>query len=430
MGSNEMEKMDQTAVVIGGGAAGMMAAVMLGRRGIRTTLLEKNEKLGKKIFITGKGRCNFTNDCEAESFFDAVQSDARFLRSAYARFSAQEAIRFFEDAGMAVKVERGRRAFPVSDHAYDVTDALRRELKKAGVRVLLNTRAEELLFEEYEGKKRVCGVRVRETVSTDRGEKNYEIPADRVVIATGGLSYPTTGSTGDGYAFAVSAGHTVTDRYPSLVPLYVGEPWPAMMAGLSLKNVTLTVKVKGKKNYEGFGELLFTHKGLSGPLVLTASSVCAKDLALGEAEALIDLKPKVSAAELDRRLDGLFRQSPRMEAANAVKGVYPRSLIPALFEAAGVDPVKKAGLLTKEERGKLVSATKEWRFTVTGTAGYNEAVITKGGVSVREIDPKTMRSRLCEGLYFAGELLDMDALTGGFNLQIAWTTGYAAGNAQ
>ena len=429
--------MKKSAIIVGGGAAGMFVSVQLAKNGFSVTLLEKNEKLGKKIFITGKGRCNFTNACTRDIFFSSVMRNPRFLYSAYAAFDPDDAIRFFEDAGMPVKVERGQRAFPVSDHAYDVTDALKRQMKRYGVTVRLHTEVSSLITETVEPPNnggpsvRVCGVRTREPDGT---EGIYE--ADRVVIATGGLSYPTTGSTGDGYSLAASCGHTVADCHPSLVPLLVGEEEAHEMEGLSLRNVTLTIFDGKKKVFSEFGEMLFTGDGISGPLVLTASSVLAPRMSGPEGAQLkepvraeIDLKPAISRDELEARFIKLFSESPNRDLANAVKSVYPSSLILPFLRLAGLDGHKKAASVTKEERRRIVEYTKALPLTVTGNAGFKHAVITQGGVSVKEVDPKTMASKKAEGLYFAGEVLDLDAKTGGFNLQIAWSTAYAAGNA-
>ena len=429
-----------SAIVVGGGAAGMMAAVMLGERGFDVTLLEKNEKLGKKIFITGKGRCNFTNDCEPDTFFESVISNPRFMYSSYYAMTAQDILALFESWGLETKVERGQRAFPASDHAYDVIDCLKRQLKRVGVTVRLNTEVTEILTASLEeadrpdadpvssGKKgakesgpgrKVTGVRCGCLV----------YPADRVIIATGGLSYPTTGSTGDGYKWAEALGHRVTDRRPSLVALNCAEQDLASLQGLSLKNVSFTVKDGKKTLAEGFGEMLFTHFGVTGPLVLTASARCGRTLEKKTLTGCIDLKPAVDRERLDRDLVKLLAENANRDVRYAIRSLYPASLVPVLLDRAGIPHDKKAHDITKEERRALLDETKAFVVTLMGLRGYNEAVITQGGVSVREIDPATMASKLIDGLYFAGEVLDLDALTGGFNLQIAWATGAAAGRA-
>ena len=440
--------MSEKAVIIGGGAAGMFTSIQLAKRGMNVTLIEKNEKLGKKIFITGKGRCNFTNACDDETFFRSVMRNPKFLYSAYHAFKAKDTMDFFENAGMPVKVERGQRVFPVSDHAYDVTDALKRQMKKYGVSVVLRAEAVRI---ETDQDHHISGVYYRELLLDN--EKNLSdlnafeeekyLSADRVIIATGGMSYPTTGSTGDGYRFAEKLGHTVTERTPSLVPLLTRENVSGL-AGLSLKNVTLTLFVNEKAIYSGFGEMLFTHKGISGPLVLTASSVLAgmdpgRKKPSGNASsgdnndkkihAEIDLKPNVTDAEFDKRILRLLEEHKSKNLANLLHELYPASMINWMLDLCGLDGIRKAFTLNRAERQRLVKMTKHMPLTVSGNAGYAEAVITKGGVSVREIDPKTMMSKKVRGLYFAGEVIDVDALTGGFNLQIAWSTAFAAGNA-
>ncbi|MBQ6036799.1 MAG: NAD(P)/FAD-dependent oxidoreductase [Lachnospiraceae bacterium] len=417
--------MSERAVVIGGGAAGMFASIQLAKRGMDVMVLEKNEKLGKKVFITGKGRCNFTNVCDEETFFRSVMRNPKFLYSAYHAFRAQDTVEFFENAGMPVKVERGRRAFPVSDHAYDVTDALKRLMKRYGVNVLLNTEAVRI---ETGGEKQVTGVYFRsKEKNTDSQEEMGYAAAERVIIATGGLSYPSTGSTGDGYRFARETGHTVTDCTPSLVPLLTEEN-VSELAGLSLKNVTLTI-LKPKKMSSEIGEMLFTHKGISGPLVLTASSILAGEKCTFPVGAEIDLKPGITEEELDRRIVRLFEEHGAKNLSNLLRELFPVSMINWMIRLCGLDGTEKGRDVTRKERNILVRMTKHFPLMITGNAGYAEAVITKGGVSVKEIDPKTMMSKKIKGLYFTGEVIDTDALTGGFNLQIAWSTAFAAGNA-
>ena len=423
MSQNELRSV-KTIAVIGGGAAGMFAAGILAEAGHKVTVFEKNEKLGKKLFITGKGRCNFTNDCDRDTFFSSVISNPRFLYSAFRRFDPQDAIAYFENAGLKTKVERGRRAFPASDHAWDVIDTLKRILTRNKAEIKLNTKVLSLLTDPET--QTVKGVRF---VAADTADSRpEEFSADAVILATGGLSYPATGSTGDGYTFARACGHTVTSCRPSLVPFEVKEKdRTAAMAGLSLKNVTLTVcGENGKKIYEGFGEMLFTHEGISGPLVLSASAYASRFLENGELKAFIDLKPAVDAAEFDARLVNVFSGMPKKGIHNALKGIYPNVMIDMVLQSAGIVPETVCGGITKEMRKRLVGATKAFPFTVSSTAGFSQAVITQGGVSVKEIEPSTMESKKIKGLYVIGEVLDVDALTGGFNLQIAWSTAYAA----
>ena len=406
-------------IVVGGGAAGMIAAVAAGAAGARVTLLEKNEKLGKKIYITGKGRCNLTNAVPMREVQAQVVSNPRFLYSAFQAFTNEDVMRFFEDAGCPLKTERGERVFPVSDHASDVIRALERKLQRAGVRVRLQTEVKELVFSEMEGGRRISGVRLLS------GEV---VRADAVILATGGLSYPATGSTGDGYRFAESAGMAVTDRYPSLVPLLLKEQAScAALQGLSLKNVTVTLFDGKKKIYEGFGEALFTHFGMSGPLLLSASAVAGPLLRQKVLDLFIDLKPALSEEVLEQRLLRDFDESRNKSLKNILPGLFPQSLIPEVLSQSGISGDKKVRDVTKAERAALRKSTKALHFTATGLRGYNEAVVTKGGVSVRAVLPATMESKTTAGLYLAGELLDLDAMTGGFNLQIAWSTGVLAG---
>ena len=411
--------MSKRAVIIGGGAAGMFTSIRLGEQGMDVTVLEKNEKLGKKIFITGKGRCNFTNTGDESTFFASVMRNPKFLYSAYHAFGAQDAVDFFEESGMPVKVERGNRAFPVSDHAYDVTDALKKRMKRVGVKVILNAEVQKI---EIGSEKKVTGV-----ICTTKNGTEF-IKADRVIVATGGLSYPSTGSTGDGYRFAEETGHTVVPTAPSLVPMITKEDTKEL-AGLSLKNVTLSIFDGNKTLYSGFGEMLFTHSGISGPLVLTASSVLAGSKADFPLRTQIDLKPKVSAEEFDKRILRLVKEQKDKNLSNLFRELYPASMIKRMLDLCGLEGNRKAYTLTRAEREAIIHMTKRFPLTVTGSAGYAEAVITRGGVSVKDIDPKTMMSKKIKGLYFAGEVIDVDALTGGFNLQIAWSTANAAGNA-
>lgn len=401
-------------IVIGGGAAGMMAACMAAIEGAQVTLLEKNEKTGKKIYITGKGRCNLTNACQREEFLENVITNPKFLYSAFAQLDNQAVMNFFEKAGCRLKTERGDRVFPVSDHSSDVIAALNGELKKNRVQVMLHTEVSELLLEEGS----VKGVLLSD------GKKLH---ADAVIIATGGRSYESTGSTGDGYRFAKQAGHTIKDLRPSLVPFVVKEEWCKKLQGLSLKNIAVTLKKEKKKIYEGFGEILFTHFGVSGPLILSASSFYTAKYNGQEVLLTIDLKPAMDREQLDKRILRDFEENAGKQFKNALDKLLPAKLIPVMVELSGIDPHKKTSEVTKKERSRLVELFKELKLTVNGCRGYGEAIITGGGVNVKEIDPKTMGSRLVNGLYFAGEVMDVDALTGGFNLQIAWSTGALAG---
>ena len=401
-------------IVIGGGAAGMMAACMAAIEGAQVTLLEKNEKTGKKIYITGKGRCNLTNACQREEFLENVITNPKFLYSAFAQLDNQAVMNFFEKAGCRLKTERGDRVFPVSDHSSDVIATLNGELKKNRVQVMLHTEVSELLLEEGS----VKGVLLSD------GKKLH---ADAVIIATGGRSYESTGSTGDGYRFAKQAGHTIKDLRPSLVPFVVKEEWCKKLQGLSLKNVAVTLKKEKKKIYEGFGEMLFTHFGVSGPLILSASSFYTAKYNGQEVLLTIDLKPAMDREQLDKRILRDFEENAGKQFKNALDKLLPAKLIPVMIELSGIDPHKKTSEVTKKERSRLVELFKELKLTVNGCRGYGEAIITGGGVNVKEIDPKTMGSRLVNGLYFAGEVMDVDALTGGFNLQIAWSTGALAG---
>ncbi len=420
-------------IVIGGGASGMMAAEAAGSSGAEVVLLEKNEKLGKKIYITGKGRCNFTNACETEDFFTNVPCNPSFLYSSIYGFDPYSAIAWFEEHGLRTKVERGNRAFPESDHASDVTRTLSGALKDAGVTVRLNTEVREVLTEkagpgnsETEGEKagaegrRVCGVRL---------SSGQVLRAKAVIVATGGLSYPGTGSTGDGYRFAESAGHSITSRTPSLVPLRCAEEDLFQMQGLSLKNVTLRIFSGKKKIHEGFGEMMFTHFGVTGPLVLTASAEIQEQIRKGSLPAEIDLKPALPPEKLDARILRALLTNPNKEIRNVIGAVYPAKMVPVMLKRSGIDPEKPVHDVTKTERSRMAENTKHFRFTITSLGGWNEAVITHGGVSVREIDPGSMESKKVRGLFFAGEVLDVDAYTGGFNLQIAWATGRTAGYA-
>lgn len=408
-------------IVVGGGAAGMFAAIAAAKNGHQVTLYEKNEKLGKKIFITGKGRCNITNAADMEELFDAVVTNSKFLYSSFYGYTNQNVIDFFEDAGVPVKIERGNRVFPISDHSSDVIRALEREMKKVGVKVCLNTEVKSVEAEKGKFNKVV----LKDTTTQ---------AADACIVATGGLSYRSTGSTGDGFRFAENVGHKVTQCFPSLVPMETKEPWICELQGLSLRNVEAKILDEKKELYKDFGEMLFTHFGVSGPLIISASSYVGKKFMdkNGQKKELtleIDLKPALTEEQLDQRVLRDFEENHNRQFKNAITKLFPTKLIPVMLELGGIDPEKKVNSIEKEERKQFVHLIKHFRMTLTGLRGYLEAIITKGGVNVKEIDPGTMESKLVKGLYFAGEVLDLDALTGGFNLQIAWSTGYAAGNA-
>ena len=401
-------------IVIGGGAAGMMAAIIAARNGKEVTVLEQNEKLGKKLFITGKGRCNFTNACDIEDLFGNVISNPKFMYSAFYTFSNDMVMDFFEKLGMPYKVERGNRVFPVSDHSSDVIKALEKEMRRLGVVICLNTKVKSLIIE-----KNICkGVEL-----VNKKEKIY---ADSVIITTGGVSYPRTGACKDGYIFAKQAGHTIVAPSPSLVPIELEEDCCKDLMGISLKNVSATIYADNKKVYSDFGEMLFTHFGVSGPIIIKASAYIQKYLQKS-LSLTIDLKPALDEKQLDERILKDFQLFQNKQLKNALDKLLLRALIPVVIEKSGLDGDKKVNELTKEERRILGHTIKYMPFSIIGLRSWDEAIVTKGGVSVKEIDPGTMESKLIGGLYFAGEVLDLDALTGGFNLQIAWSTGYLAG---
>lgn len=405
-------------IVVGGGAAGMMAAVTAAQNGHQVTLLERNEKLGKKVFITGKGRCNLTNASDIEEIFEHIVTNRKFLYSALYGFDNRACMDFFEENGLRLKVERGNRVFPVSDHSSDVIKTLEKKLKTLSVEIRLHTRVENLLTESFQDKKRIAGV-------TDEKGKSYE--ADAVILATGGISYPSTGSTGDGHKMAEETGHKVTDLYPALVPLKAKEGFCRELMGLSLKNVNATFKEGKKVLYSEFGEMLFTHFGVSGPIILSGASVINQRLAKNEIQLFIDLKPALTEEQLQKRLTREFEENRQKQFKNACSGLFPARLIPVMIALSGIDPEKKACEISKEEKRGFARCIKALPLTVTGTGSYEEAIVTKGGVSVKDINPSTMESKQVCGLYFAGELIDVDAFTGGFNLQIAWSTGRLAG---
>ena len=409
-----MERLRETALaVIGGGPAGLMCALTAAERGVPTVLLEPNQKLGRKLRITGKGRCNLTNNCDIKTFMANIPGDGRFLYSAFSRFGTAEVMAFFEANGVPLKTERGSRVFPVSDNANDVADALARLARERDVRVL-HTAAREILSSDGA----VCGVVTGEGTLLCRA----------AAVCTGGLSYPLTGSTGAGYRFAETLGHTVTPRRPSLVPLESGDGYCAEMQGFAPKNVTLSAYEDGKLIYRELGEMLFTHFGVSGPLVLSAS---AKMRHMGSAEyrLLIDLKPALDEKKLEARILRDLEENPKRSFHNLLGGLAGRSMVPVLEELTGIPGEQRCTDFTREQRQKLIRILKAFPVHVSGTRPIDEAIVTSGGVSTREVDPRSMESKLVKGLYFAGEVLDLDAYTGGFNLQIAWCTGFVAGNA-
>lgn len=403
------------ALIVGGGPAGMVAAIAAAEEGASVTLLERNEKLGKKLYITGKGRCNITNDCDRETFFASIPRNPRFLFSAYSRFTPQDLMNAMQRLGVPMTVERGNRVFPASQKASDVTRALAQRMQQLGVEVRLNTRVSSLDLREG----RVCGV---------MDEAGTLYPADCVVIATGGLAYPLTGSTGDGYELARQAGHRITPTYPSLISLEAYDPWIPSLQGLSLKNVKLTARLGKKTLYSGMGEMMFTHYGITGPLVLTLSALLPEE-GIRDVAVRLDLKPGLTEDQLKRRIQREFDAHAGRQLAGALAELLPRRLLEAVLSAAGLSPELSIHHLSRQQRESLLASLKALPIRLKARRGFDEAVITRGGVDVREVDPKTMQSRKAEGLYFAGEVLDVDGFTGGFNLQIAFSTGHSAGKA-
>ena len=410
-------------IIIGAGAAGMMAAIAAASNGHDVTILEKNEKAGKKIYITGKGRCNITNACDVEELFNNVVTNKKFLYSAFYGFTNDDVVAMLNDAGLETKVERGNRVFPVSDRAGDVISALVRIMKKNGVKIEYDTTVTEIITEHKE----ISEGDERDVVTGVKAASGRVYPADAVIVATGGISYPTTGSTGDGYGFAEKTGHKVTALSPALVPFTVAEEDVKELQGLALKNSGVTIYDGKKKLYEDFGELLFTHFGVSGPTVLSASSYVAKKIKEHPLRLVIDLKPGLDTEQLDARVLRDFDEFMNKNFNNSLDKLLPKSLIPVVIKRSGIDEYKKVHEISREERMRLITTIKNFEFTLTGLRGYNEAIVTQGGVSVKDVDPSTMESKKVKGLYFAGEVLDLDAVTGGFNLQIAWSTGHLAG---
>ena len=425
--------------VVGGGAAGMMAACAAAETGHEVTLFEHNEKLGKKIYITGKGRCNLTNACEVEELFPAFSRNGKFLYSAVYQFDNRAVMDFFESRGLPLKVERGNRVFPRSDHSSDVIRVLSRAMETAGVKVKLRADVRELLTEENgysedtagghprkgkapERKRRVCGL-----VYDSTGKKEQKFFCDAVIMATGGLSYPSTGSDGSGFRILERLGHSLTQFRPSLVGMRTKEAYISELQGLALKNISFSVRSGKKLLYQEFGELLFTHQGISGPVVLTASSMIPDKYFQDGLTFEIDLKASLTEEKLDRRIQRDFTENQNRQYKNALGKLLPSKLIPAVIRLSGIDPEKKVNSITKEERQRLLHVLKHFPGTIVGLGDMREAVVTRGGIPVKEADPSTMESKLVRGLYLCGEMLDLDAVTGGFNLQIAWSTGHLAG---
>ncbi len=402
-------------IVIGGGASGLACAIESAKCGNDVTIIEKNEKIGKKLYITGKGRCNITNDCAETEFLENVVANPKFLKSSIYAFNSEKTIELFESNGLQLKTERGRRVFPFSDKSSDVIKTLGEICKRNGVKIHLQETVLDLIVENN----------VVKGVKTDKGEYF----CDKVVICTGGKSYSSTGSTGDGYVFAKKTGHTVVQLKPALCPIYLKEEWVKQVQGLSLKNVTLTAFAKQKIVFSQMGELLFTHFGISGPLVLSASSFINK-YAIKDVYLVLDLKPALSYEQLSDRILRDFLKYKNKDLQNALIDLLPKSLIRPIIALSGISPIKKTDVITKEERRKLVETLKNIKFTLSKFASIEESIITSGGVSVKDINPKTMESKIISNLYFAGEVIDTDALTGGYNLQIAFSTGFVAGRGE
>ncbi len=400
-------------VIIGGGAAGMLSAIFIARNGHHVEIFEKNEKLGKKLYITGKGRCNITNASEMEVLFSSMVGNEKFLYSSFYSFTNEQVIDFFNELGVETKVERGNRVFPTSDRAADVIEGMKRELQRLRVIVHLNTEVERLDY--CDGKFSAVILR-----------NGQRIEGDSCLVATGGKSYPSTGSTGDGYRMAKDLGHNIQPTYPALVPLVTHEHYVSDLQGLSLKNVKVGIYDKQQLLYEDQGEMLFTHYGLSGPLILSGSSYVAKILHDKNIEVRIDLKPALNREQLDKRILRDFDEFKNKQFKNSLSKLLPQKLIPIIIMLSEIDGNKKVNEISKEERIRLLDTMKNLKFMITGTRGFKEAIITKGGIDTKEITASTLESKKCENLYFIGEVLDLDALTGGFNLQIAWSTAYLA----
>jgi len=400
-------------IIIGGGAAGMFAGIFAARNGHNVSIYEKNEKLGKKLFITGKGRCNLTNAGDNEELLNSVVTNKKFMYSSFNGFSNYDTMGFFSELGLEIKVERGNRVFPESNKSSDVLSCLGRELNKLNVKIIYNTAIIDVIAPNGCFK----------SVKTSKGQV---VDGDYLIVATGGNSYQLTGSTGDGYKFAKALGHKVTDILPALVPFNTKEEWIKELQGLSLRNVNVTVFDENKEIYSDFGELLFTHFGVSGPTVLSASSFVAKNIKRKQLKMVIDLKPALSFEQLDDRILRDFEEEKNKQYKNALDSLLPKKLIPVVIELSKIQENKKVNEISRDERQNLVRLIKNLEFTLLGLRGFNEAIITQGGVEVKEINPSTMESKLVKNVYFIGEVLDVDAVTGGFNLQVAWSTAYAA----
>lgn len=403
-------------IVIGGGAAGMMAAYAAAMCGNEVSLYEKNEKLGKKVYITGKGRCNVTNACETQDLFNNIITNPKFMYSPIYTFDNNMVQSFMEEWGCPLKTERGNRVFPQSDKSYDVINALIRAMRENKVDINLDSHVSDILTENGH----VTGVRAN----------GCDIECDNVILATGGYSYPSTGSTGDGHTMASKLGHHITKCMPALVPFTAAEEWVKELQGLSLRNCGVTIYDGDHKIYEDFGELLFTHFGVSGPTVLSASSYAVDIIRKRPLRLVIDLKPALDEKQLDARILRDFEANINRKFMNSLDKLFPKSLIPVIIERSGIDAQCRVNEITRDKRQGLVKLIKNFDLTLTGLRGFNEAIITHGGVDVKEIDSSTMESKLIKGLYFAGEMIDVDAVTGGFNLQVAWSTGYLAGISQ
>lgn len=403
-------------IVIGGGAAGMMAAYAAAMCGNEVSLYEKNEKLGKKVYITGKGRCNVTNACETQDLLGNIVTNPKFMYSPIYTFDNNMVQSFMEEWGCPLKVERGNRVFPQSDKSYDVINALIRAMRENKVDINLDSHVSDILTENGH----VTGVRVN----------GCDIECDNVILATGGYSYPSTGSTGEGHTMASKLGHHITKCMPALVPFTAAEEWVKELQGLSLRNCGVTIYDGDHKIYEDFGKLLFTHFGVSGPTVLSASSYAVDIIRKRPLRLVIDLKPALDEKQLDARILRDFEANINRKFMNSLDKLFPKSLIPVIIERSGIDAQCRVNEITRDKRQGLVKLIKNFDLTLTGLRGFNEAIITHGGVDVKEIDSSTMESKLIKGLYFAGEMIDVDAVTGGFNLQVAWSTGYLAGISQ
>ena len=411
----------KNTIIIGGGPAGLMAAISSSKNGDKVTIIEKMHSCGKKLLITGKGRCNITNNSEMDKFMENTPTNAKFLYGAFNNFTNRDIIELLENEGVKTKVERGERIFPVSDRSKDVLEALLHILKRQNVQILTGSAVKRIIIDND---KNVLGVEL---------DNKKEIKADKIILATGGKSYPVTGSTGDGYKLAKDLGHTITKIEPSLVPLTSRDEVCKELQGLSLRNVAIQLYICDKVVYKDFGEMLFTHFGVSGPIVLSASSYLVKTknieeiLKNNQVKIEIDLKPALSEEKLDARILRDFEEQKNKQFKNSLDKLLPQKLIPVIIEKTNINENKKINEITKQERQKLVNELKHFKININGTRPIEEAIVTSGGINVKEINPKTMESKLINGLYFAGEIIDLDCLTGGYNLQVAWSTGYTAG---